>query len=316
MRNRRPPAWLWLACALPLALPLSCASNGAARRQHLVAENLSYAAAHKARGEKGEAAQLYEAVLLAEPAHEKAREGLAEIGPHAPSILEPDLLGFNRVRAPRAPSSSWRFILYPVNRILDLLDVVTVRVGLEGGLYAEAHATRALQAGIGAGGGFEIGWSQKRELAVGTTSFSGLALGPVSLEEENWSRAGTGGLAGHRFSVAGLNAPSDFVYQRHRDYWGIGARVILLLVGVEVEVHPVELADAVSGFFLADFLQDDIGTTRSLRLSAAEIQAMTDLLDTLSPAQLRLNRRLRAAPLSPPAEGQEPPAPPATPASQ
>ena len=38
---------------------------------------------------------------------------------------------------------------YPVNRLLDLLDIVSVQVGFGFGVHANAHATRAVQAGFG-----------------------------------------------------------------------------------------------------------------------------------------------------------------------
>ena len=274
----------------------SCSSGRAQRRPYLVLENLDYAAQHAARGEKEEAAQLYQVVLLADPSNEKARAGLAELGTHDVSIMQPTALGKNRVNRVTRESRSLWFVMYPVNRVLDFLDVVSFHVGLEGGVCAEAHATRAIQAGLGASGGMQVGWWQKRELAVGSAHQTGLALGPFSLEGEGCTRAGTLGARNSNYSVVGFNRPSDLVYQRHRDYWGIGGRATALLVGAEVEFHPVELADAIAGIFFIDFLRDDIGRTRSLELKRNELDAMEDLLGTLTPAELRMRLRGRANP--------------------
>jgi hypothetical protein len=152
--------------------------------------------------------------------------------------------------------------MYPVNRALDVLDIVSVSAGLGGGAYANAHVTRAVQVGLGAGGGVDAGWWQDRELGVGTDYIAGAAFGPWMAETEGRSRAGTAGVHTDRLAVQGPCTPTDPVHRVHRDYWGIGARVIALLVGAEVEVHPVEIADAVCGFFLVDFRRDDIGNRR------------------------------------------------------
>ncbi|GAJ07128.1 unnamed protein product, partial [marine sediment metagenome] len=99
---------------------------------------------------------------------------------------------------------------------------------------------------------------------IGVGHVAGLSLLPISLDGEGFSRAGTRGVRSEGFGIVGLSTPLRSVYQEHRDYWGIGFRVIALLAGAEVEFHPVELADAVFGFVFLDFLQDDIGRTRTV----------------------------------------------------
>jgi hypothetical protein len=41
------------------------------------------------------------------------------------------------------------------------------------------------------------------------------------------------------------------------DYFAIGAHAGLLPVALELDVHPVELLDAIAGFFLFDITRDD-----------------------------------------------------------
>lgn len=266
---------------------LSCAADRSQRRPYLIAENVDNAGRHLAAGRTEEAAQIYQLVLMADPRNEEARAALASIGQYEPSILEPRLLGTNLVRAPKRESATLWLVMYPVNRILDILDVVSVHVGLEGGLYADAHATHALQAAAGAGGGAQLGWWQKRELAIVSGHVAGVALLPFSFEVESNSRAGTRGGREVDFGVAGLNSPLDLPYQRYRDYWGVGGRVVAVLVGAGAEVHPIELVDAILGFVFVDFLRDDVGRTRSLRLTPADREAMEDLLGTLSAGEIR-----------------------------
>lgn len=295
MEEAHMSAWKWVAVVIVLSLTPSCSSDRAQRRPYLIMENMDNAARHIERGEAQEAAQIYQLVLLADPSNEKAEAALADIGEYDRCILEPGVLGKNLVTSPKRESRSLWLLMYPVNRVLDVLDVVSVHVGLEGGLYADAHATRAAQVALGAGGGMQLGWWQKRELAAGAGYVAGMALGPFSLEVEGLTRAGTRGARRVSVSPGPFNRPSDPTYQRHRDYWGVGLRTVALIVGAEVEIHPVELADAACGFFFVDFLRDDIGRTRSLRLTRADVEAMEDLIGTLSASELRARTRGRAA---------------------
>jgi hypothetical protein len=262
------------------AMLMSCAATSVQRRPHAITETLSYAERHSEQGRAEEAAQLYQAVLYADPGNEVARAALDEIGKYEPYIMTPSLLGKNRVKRPRREGNALRIVMYPLNRILDILDIVTLQVGLEGGLYAEAHATNALAAGAGAGGGTQIGWSQKRDLSVGVGHVAGISLLPVAVKEQGGANAGTRGADARRYGVAGISRPTDPLFQNYRDYWGVGGRFIALLVGINVEVHPVEAVDAVTGLLFVDFLRDDIGSTKSLNLSDAELDAMEVLMQT------------------------------------
>lgn len=270
-----------------LLMPLlaSCATEGRNRRDLLVKENLRNAREHLKAGEKQEAAQIYRVVLLAAPDNAKARDKLQSLGGCGACIVEPTVLGQNVVNYPERESSTLWLAMYPLNRVLDVFDIITLEVGPQGGLYVDAHATYAVRTAAGAGGGATVGWSQKRELAVGSGHIAGLGLMPVSAEAAGVSRAGTRGARNVSFHEAGLNTPTDYIYQRHRDYWAVGGRAIAGLVGVRAEIHPVEIADALTGIFFVDVLQDDIGSTASLNLSDADRAAMRDLLNTLSPAE-------------------------------
>ena len=156
----------------------------------------------------------------------------------------------------------WVF-MYPVNRVLDILDVFTVSVGGGAGLYADVHITRAFQLGGGGGlSGFELGW-WPRTLGVRQGRILAGHFGPWSTWSEDYVAVGTRAqTARGKIMESGTNRPSGAAFKGHMDYWGIGARVIAVVGCVEVELHPIELADAVTGFFFWDFQHDDIGNTR------------------------------------------------------
>lgn len=290
-----------------------CATDRSQRRPYLVQENLDNAKRHLAQKKTEEAAQIYQVVLLAEPGNADAQSGLASIPKYDGSILRPSLLGKNLCRSPRRDGVGLWIALYPVNRILDVMDVVSFHVGLEGGALADVHATRIVQAGAGAGGGMQLGWWHRRNLAVGSGHAAGFELGPFNVEGEGFTRAGTGGAASRSYSVVGMSRPTDYVYQRYRDYWGVGGRVIAGIVGAEAELHPVEVVDALCGFFFIDFLRDDLGRTRSLDLSDPDLEAMEDLLNSMTSAEIRerlRGRTIRSVPAQPPRmparDGSEP----------
>jgi hypothetical protein len=148
--------------------------------------------------------------------------------------------------------------MYPVNRLLDVADIVSLGVGIEPGVYLDVHATRLAQLGGGFGGGTEVGWWPHRELGLRAGSISGLHIGPWSGAKMTFSRVGTRGQESLEYQLLGINTPGAPIFQEQVDYLGIGAR-IMMLVGLNFELHPVEVLDAVLGFAFIDFKEDDIG---------------------------------------------------------
>jgi hypothetical protein len=154
-----------------------------------------------------------------------------------------------------------RIVAYPLNRVLDMLDVVSFGVGIGYGM--EVHCTRALQLSY-----MEVpscplvGWWPKRELATQFGGYQEAAFGPWSFKKHKYKRMGTRGAREIDIEHEGLDEPSDPIYQQHLDYWGIGAAAYAFFMGAEFEVHPVEIADLVCGILFIDFMWDDIGHRR------------------------------------------------------
>lgn len=294
-------AILLVLLVVPLA---SSCSTTRDRRSFLIKENLQNAREHRENGEKKEAAQIYRVVLLAAPNNQEARSQLESLGGCETCIMEPTLLGQNLENYPESDSTTLWLATWPVNRVLDVFDIVTLEFGPQGGAYVDVHATHAVRVDLGAGGGMMLGWSQKRELAVGSGHITGLGLMPYSVEGGGTTRAGTAGARNASFHQVGLNRPSDYIYQHQRDYWAVGARVIAGAAGARVDVHPVEIFDAMTGFFFLDPLRDDIGSTVWLNLTAADLAAMRDLVETMSEEELRT--RMRGRPIPSPPQEEEP----------
>ncbi len=151
-----------------------------------------------------------------------------------------------------------RVLMYPVNRVLDVADIVSLGVGLEPGVYLDAHVTRLVQLGGGVGGGTEVGWWPHRELGLRAGTIGALHLGPWSAAKMEFFRGGTRGGESLEYEMLGFNVPGDPVFREQLDYLGIGARLMLLL-GLNFEFHPAEVLDAVLGILFIDFREDDIG---------------------------------------------------------
>ena len=293
-----------LLVLLVVPLTSSCSSTTRDRRSFLIEENLQNAREHLENNQEKEAAQIYCVVLLAAPNNEEARSELESLGGCETCIMEPTLLGQNLENYPESDSTTLWLATWPVNRVLDVFDIVTLEFGPQGGAYVDVHATHAVRADIGAGGGMMIGWSQKRELAVGCGHITGLGLMPFSVEGGGTTRVGTAGARNASFNQVGLNRPSDYIYQHQRDYWALGTRVVAGAAGARVDVHPVEIFDALTGFFFFDPLRDDIGSTVWMDLTAADLAAMRDLVETMSEEELRT--RMRDRPIPSPSQQTKP----------
>lgn len=148
---------------------------------------------------------------------------------------------------------------YLENRALDLADLVTLNVGLGGGLKAEAHATRSLALGLGWAMHWDFGFSERpREYGLWETKECELTFGPFSWG--NLVHASRWGVSpGEPFEgeIRGLQTSLDEIYQVERDHWAIGASATVLLFAAQVEVHPLQIVDLVTSAIGFDALADE-----------------------------------------------------------
>jgi hypothetical protein len=150
-------------------------------------------------------------------------------------------------------------LMYPVNRALDVADIVSVGAGPVVGLYGDLHATRALQIGAGGGAGMQWGWWRKRHLGLRAGGVSGIHFGPFSCANVHFSEGGGEGAEVTEYALRGANCPGYPIFESDLDYWAIGGKLIAGVVGLELDIHPTEIVDALLGFVFIDIMQDDIG---------------------------------------------------------
>lgn len=244
----------------------------------LLSHTLLAAQNHHAYALDAEAAALLEAVAQVDPAYPGLEALREQLDPTATGGMQRTLLGMNRRLRPEAERPTWaRALLYLPDRLLDLMDVVTFDVHSGLGVFADVHATRALQFAAGARSTGGIGLHDHRSLGIKSQGEAGLAALVGGVLSYAGGMVGTSGAYGMADSLAGLHEPSDALYQSFRDYWAIGASATAVNIGAEVELHPLQLADFFAGWFCIDFLRDDFAHTRALKLDYVDQQRIAEL---------------------------------------
>lgn len=182
-------------------------------------------------------------------------------------LSESSMLGFNKkkLRAPHKASVAEKVLWYFPDRIKDFFDMFTLEVNVGPQIGVGAWVTRAGQAVVYTGSTAGIGFYQKSGPGGRAESSFDIAAGPVGGTVVAGAKGGIFGPGGTTASVVALHKPSEELYQNYRDYWGIGGKLGLIVVGFEAEYHPVEIVDFLAGFVLIDVLNDDMATTRRMK---------------------------------------------------
>lgn len=283
MAARHAPRSVLASVAGLLLLAGACATPVPPHEVERLADaTLEAAEGHLRDGNPAEAGYLTEAVLRADPGNPRAESLLARIEAGGPILREP-LLGSNQpLRAPTRRSPAVRALLYLPDRLLDLADVASLDLHLGFGLYANVHATRALQAALGVRGVTGVGWHERRSLGLREQEDTGLVLVAFGAESTSGRTSGTSGIFSWAETLAGLQDPRDVLYQEVRDYWALGGAATVLVLGLDFDLHPLQVADFAAGWVGVDFLRDDFASTRALSLTRHEKELLRDLQEAAS----------------------------------
>lgn len=119
-------------------------------------------------------------------------------------------------------------LLWPVNRLLDLVDIGRANVTVGPGMGLTAHATKLVQLGAGAFTGARIGWQQRHF--------------PIRFQAK---------------AEAGISAAYAETGEK-RGWFYMGLSFHLALVGAEVGIDLGEVADFATGLFFLDPMDDDL----------------------------------------------------------
>jgi hypothetical protein len=269
-----------IACALALA---ACGSPPPSqeRIETLLSGAVKLADTKLNEGLAPEASILLNAVERIDKQFPGAAELRQKLGDDADIFEVRGALGINRrQRVGRDTNFLARLVLWAPNRVFDLLDLVTFDVHLGLGVYANLHLTRALQAGAGFRGIFGVGAHDQRIVGLNTEGEAGVAALAFGTESVSGSAVGLpGGAAGGADKMIGLHRPSNHIYQSFRDYWAVGFGLTPGFVGVDFDLHPVQLADFLLGVLFIDFAKDDYGTSRGMQFDRLDWQLMRSLQD-------------------------------------
>lgn len=150
-----------------------------------------------------------------------------------------------------------KLLMYIPNRLLDLFDIVTLELKSGAVIGAEARVTRAFGIGgeVGTYGSALKGYNRQYGFSI-TEGAEGQFLFGSAMDLARpivWGDV-------ERYWVQGTNfpLPSNRIYkEKARDYWALELGASCLL-GVKVSIHPVAIADFLTGLILIDIEDDDL----------------------------------------------------------
>ena len=234
--------------------------------------NQSFAAAeqHAKVGRRIEASQLAAAVKLIDPDYADLQKLDDVFSESNAQLYDRPMLGSNKaLRYPVARSKAARICLYVPDRILDFLDIVSFDLHMGPSAFINLHATRAAQAGAGGRVVGGIGWHRQRSLGIQYQTEGGVAVLPFGAQGHLLGSVGSSGFGSSMGHIAGLHRPSSEIYQDYRDYWAVGTSASAF-IGMDVDFHPLQLADFIVGWGLVDFLNDDFAQTKGPKFTRQE----------------------------------------------
>lgn len=152
-----------------------------------------------------------------------------------------------------------KIALYIPNRVMDALDIVTLSVGVGPVVRADVYATRAFA--FGAGVGAEVMAVKGYNRQYGVCREAGYNMSFAMFNSVNLTRDGQSRLVvPFVIDEDGFPSPNERLYEFYsgaRDYWAFGGSLALGLAGT-LAIHPVEIADFITGIFFIDLKEDDI----------------------------------------------------------
>ena len=158
--------------------------------------------------------------------------------------------------------SQWvdKVTLYFPNRVLDLLDSFSLNIGVGLTAHASLRATHELEIGGGVATTAQMVKDYNRQ--YGFASRNGYYSGAGPFVSTNMERRLAILLAKeYWWDKDGLVTPSDEIFLPKEgaiDFWAIGGSLGLAVIEADVSIHPVEILDAVLGFFFIDISDDDL----------------------------------------------------------
>ncbi len=144
-----------------------------------------------------------------------------------------------------------KLVLYVPNRIVSLFDIFSVDLGYGPSVKVDAQATKAFDFAGGVGATSKMVKGYNRQYGFDLEKGYKLAFGPMTAEETEVSDS-VNNVQEFWYHSKGLPDCTDKnfdIEKGARDYWAIGGGAALF-VEANVAIHPIDIANFVTGFFL------------------------------------------------------------------
>ena len=144
-----------------------------------------------------------------------------------------------------------KLVLYVPNRIVSFFDMFSVDLGYGPSIKIDAQATKAFDFAAGTGSTSKAIKGYNRQYGFGLEKGYKLAFGPIAAEETEVSDA-VNNVQEYWYHGKGFPDYTDKNFDIDngaRDYWAIGGGAALL-IEANVAIHPIDIANFVTGFFL------------------------------------------------------------------
>lgn len=150
-------------------------------------------------------------------------------------------------------------LLYLPNRIIDATDIFSLSIGAGGHFAMDVHLTRYFQLGGWHGPNYFLTKGYARQYGGGYQQGSEAGILCYNYNEtfitENFGTVREYYIDKTEFGLA--NDEFSAYENNNADFWEIGAHVGWL-VNVSANIHPLEIADFVTGLVFYDLMGDDI----------------------------------------------------------
>lgn len=159
----------------------------------------------------------------------------------------------------QAEGAGGKLLLYLPNRIIDMFDVFSLNVGFGPVARLELRATRACDFGGGIGASALLIKDYNRQYGAGLENGWNTAFAFLSAEDRE-RKPTTYYVKEYIYHESGIPLTTENIYNIYtgaRDYWELGVNAALL-VDFHFALHPIDIADFVTGWFFIDLKGDDI----------------------------------------------------------
>ncbi len=150
-------------------------------------------------------------------------------------------------------------LMYIPNRAVDFVDCFSATVGFGPAIEGRAWVTRWLSFGGGIGATAKVVKQINRQYGTCLDSGWNAHFMVISAEAYEIEKCSRGVKKYYQYST-GVPLPGEKIYDIHngeRDFWSIGAEGAVL-GQFSFEIHPIEMADFITGIFFIDLKGDDI----------------------------------------------------------